>query len=55
MINFFKKIFNKKKKKEKEITVALVDGRLYRVNPDNVLSKEELEEIAKVKEIIVQK
>lgn len=46
----FKKLFHKKK----EITVALVDGRLYRVNPDNVLSKEELEEIAKVKEIVIQ-
>jgi hypothetical protein len=52
MINFFKKLFHKKKKKE--ITVALVDGRLYRVKPDSILSKEELEEIAKVKEIIVQ-
>lgn len=52
IVNFFKKLFHKKKKKE--ITVALVDGRLYRVNPDNVLSKEELEEIAKVKEIVIQ-
>lgn len=52
----FKRLFRYPfpKKKKKEVTVALIDGRLYRVKLDNVLSKEELEEIAKVKEIIIQ-